>query len=324
MKHILTEEFRQTAAAAHKAFPRQLSKLIVLLTPNSDKPVYASPEVAHHLPRDKAAIRKAVRAFARNMQELHIVGAGADRNYNFAGTTTDIIGMMTNGPSLRHFSRKYTREMDALFILDHELAHHIVKNAFPDTMHVSPLAAESAADAFAMLRHIQRFGKDTNSAGNLSALRASWFLLYGKGGYYTSDALDGAMAAAEKMGDKFSTLPLEDTARLAASVVRNTLPSSETMARVARAYAPIAKLYAATNNDAEVYLKVINIMRRHRSDAAIFNAGKRYLSDPAIMKFMTATAKTDAFWQKALEMINGPPQAVRAQRHVKLQNPPVI
>ena len=49
-------------------------------------------------------------------------------------------------------------EKHLLLVLDHELAHLAIQNAYPNTSLHTQVIAESIADAYALIRHYQRFG----------------------------------------------------------------------------------------------------------------------------------------------------------------------
>ena len=164
MQQSLEQTFNETAAAAYKAFPQQLARLVVLLVPDTDKPVYVSPEVAGQLTQSTAAIGDAVARATRYMRDRSWA-AYAERDHRLAGTRVNLIAL-DHEKTAGFFSARYTKEMKLIFTLDHEIGHHIMRNGFP-VGGVSPQEAESAADAFAMLRHIQRFGKNTDQAGNI-------------------------------------------------------------------------------------------------------------------------------------------------------------
>jgi hypothetical protein len=324
MQQSLAQEFNETAAAAYAAFPAQLARLAILLASDTEAPVYVSPQVAQELTKSTSAIRQAVATYAGILKAKNAAGL-SERNALLAGTPVNLIALDSeNIPGL--FNGRFTKEMRAIFNLDHEIGHHIVRNGLPSpekgvTLH----KAEAAADAFAALRHIQRFGKNTGQAGNRAENIAYCIILFSDMVHYTSGAIQRAFGIADEMGDDFFNLPLQETAELAAKIADETALDGLTLKKIAEAYLPIAgycrasmgspqeivrKLYdpEATEALAVFCQGTVTVMANpvHRSDADIFNAGKRFLSAPQLQEFMTkaAAADTGGYWKSALDFIN--------------------
>ena len=284
MEASLAQTFNETTAAAYEAFPQKLKKLVVLLTPSSDTPVYASPDVANRLSKSADALRKDVAEITEYMQAQHWVGY-AGRKYNLAGTFVDLIALDKSPEGL--FSRRYTKNMLSIFNLDHEIGHHILRNGCV-TAKVSEALAENAADAYAMLRHIQRFGKNTDHAGGIVENRACNIVLLADSEHSTADAVEKVIRLSEEMD--ISGLSLRETAALAEKIADECCLDDKTLKNIRKAFKPI--------NDS-----------LHKRD--IFKAGKRFLNTPAIKKFMTESAKTDPCWKEALSFIDNPETTVR-------------
>ena len=312
MQKSLMQTFDETAAEAYKAFPRELEKLVVVLA-SSDTPVYVSPEIAEQLTKDTAAIKADVKDFVKGMRGRYTPGS-APSDYDLAGTLVDLIAL--DGKNIRgDFNRKFTKEMQALLILDHEIGHHILKNgSYEGPMQL----AESAADVYSVLRHIQRFGKDTHHAGALAKRRATGIAIGLENRHYTSDAVQKALQVSEKTD--ISHLSLRRTAALADKIAIECQLNQKRLEKILAAFQPVKKSWEThvgslqelnrrlADDDRDVYLllcrEVLSVMKKHKDDADIFKAGTRYLSSPKRKSFMKEAAKTDAYWQKALCFID--------------------
>jgi hypothetical protein len=324
MEQSLAQEFNDTAAAAYAAFPEQLARLVILLTPDTDTPVYVSPQVADELTKSTAEIREAVAKYTGVLKANNASGL-AEYKASLAGTPVNLIALDSKN-IMGIFTERFTKEMRAIFNLDHEIGHHIIRNGTPSlekgvTLHKS----ECAADAFAMLRHIQRYGKNTDRAGNRSENIAYCITLLSDMVHYTSAALQQAFEVADKMGDDFFKLSLHETAELAATIADDTALVGVTLKKIAEAYLPVAnyckanmgngqeivrKLYDADATEAHTILcqGVVSVMANpaNSNDPDIFNAGKRFLSAPQLKEFMTKAAATETggYWKSALGFIN--------------------
>lgn len=118
-------------------------------------------------------------------------------------------------------------EEHLLFVLDHELAHCGVKDGFGRA--ASPrdyaiLLGESVADAYAMIRHYQRFGVDNASRDKYVSPggRADNFVLFGDSTHFTSFVLD-AIVKRKHLID-FDKLTPEQTADLARRFALEYMP----------------------------------------------------------------------------------------------------
>lgn len=295
MKQSLARIFNQTAAAAYEAFPEQLQRLTVLLVPDADTPVYVSPQIAERLTQNIAGVKYAVKNIENYMSDHRALGV-ANRHYPMAGTVVNLIALdQRHTPSV--ISRRCTKEMQAVYVLDHEIGHHIVRNGFSLNDHT----AESAADAFAMLRHIQRYGKGTRFAKNYGATRARCIVLFSGMEHYTATATSAAIKIANDMGEDFFALSLHETAKLAAEVACDNQLHSKTLLKIRNAYWPVAEYCKTLGQSVDTIEKLqakdqatitglwretLAVMREYQDDPDIVGAGKLFLDSPEIKTFM--------------------------------------
>ena len=301
MKASIKKTFRKTAAAAYASFPQELKGLVILLVP-SDTPVYVSPEIAEHLTKSTSAVKSAVKDAAKAMHTRNLVGF-VYRDYDLAGTPVNIIAL--DKKAERDVSPLNTEEMQLVFDLDHEIGHHVLKNGDGSIPGVPQQLAESVADAYAMLRHIQSFGKDTHFARDYAAAGAMRAVLCADTDHYTSDAVERVIRMSKETD--ISGLSLRETAVLAEQIADECCLDKRTLGKIRKAFRPVQEVYKPADIDFErICRATISVMREHRNDPDIFEAGKRALSDHATKKRMVKSAKNNHYWEEALAFIDNP------------------
>lgn len=105
---------------------------------------------------------------------------------------------------------RFTRSLDQdrLFTLDHEIGHLVVQDAYTTAETASNHNfRECAADIFASLKHMQRFGIDPEFIDDLASKRASYFALAEEPTHFTTFALEALKPLLNKID--FSTLTPE-------------------------------------------------------------------------------------------------------------------
>ena len=319
MQKSLVQIFNETAAEAAEAYPQELGRLAVVV--GSDI-AYAAKQLAD----DTAALSKDIEGVKRRLAERE-AASYTHNNYELAGEFFNLIALLDPEKIEGDFSARDTKEMQAIFILDYQLSRHIIDSA----RGISRNKAESACDAFATLRHIQRFGKDTDHARNRSQSTASSLILFTDTAHYTMNATQRALEVANELGTNFFKLTLQETVALAAKIANETYVNFREIRKLTKAFRPVAENCAARlgerrdifrkfdNNDPEALAimsqETLAVMRQHQNDPAIFTAGKQFLGMPAIKEFMTAQAAAGArFWQESLTFINTREPPTRKKR----------
>jgi hypothetical protein len=318
MQHSLAKTFNETAAAAYGAFPERLKNLVLLLLPDAETPVYVSPDIADQLTKNISEVKEVVKYYSDYLKDLG--GAGvAQRDFDFAGIKVNVIGLVDEAHTTKGiFTRRFTKQMRILYNLDHEIGHHILKNGYSPQNAWN--GAESVSDAYATLRHIQRFGMNTGRIGGYGESRAFLIVLCPEMGHYTTNTVQEAYKTAQKTD--ISKLSLPETAALAEKIAEATVADGLTLEKIVRAYEPaqravtkeignipaiLEKLYA---KDKEAYAlfcrEVVAVMKKNVDDPDIFKAGKQFLSYPPIKQFMQQKAKTDLYWKGILNFIANP------------------
>ncbi len=316
MKKSLVQEFNETSAAARAAFPDRLERLVVLLVPTADTPVYVAPAVADQLTKNIAAVKQAVAHAAEVLHRYSAIGI-ANRYGHVGGTSVNLIALQDNLPGL--FYKGYTREMWSVYVLDHELGHHVTPKGAG--WGYSGQVKESSADAYAMLRHIQRFGKNTQFSVTHANRMAKEIVLRGDTAHYTTDTIQRVVQVAKEMD--ISKLSLRETAALAHKIAGEAHLDEGVLKKIRKAYHPvflaceeqigdistvIDKLYERDKEAYKLFCReTLAVMREHADDADIYKAGKRFLSYAPVRNFMQKQAKNDAFYRDALGFLKEEP-----------------
>ena len=316
MKTELAQKFNEIATEAYEAFPEELGKLVVLLTPSSDMPVYVSPEIADQLTESAAGIKEAIKNLSDWMHDKGASGR-ATRNYNLAGTSVNLIMLdVNNTPG--YYSEQYTKEMELIFNLDHEIGHHILKNGHSAS---ARQLAESVADVYAMLRHIQRFGKNTGHAGAMAEQAACLLVACANTQHYTTDAVQKAVQISEEMD--ISNLSLHETAALADKIAVDCRLDDKILEKLSVAFLPVQKVYERQGmvDYALICNEALAVMKKHRHDPDIRKAGQQFLSYPVLKEFMQESARADIYWREALAFLGSPKANLSKKRSARGSSP---
>lgn len=98
-----------------------------------------------------------------------------------------------------HLFRAAIRQQVQAFVFDHEVGHALVPGGTPSANDDARLLSENIADAYAVIRHFQRYGTDSSAIGDLVATRACHFILEGHNEYFTSPVVEQILMHRNKM-----------------------------------------------------------------------------------------------------------------------------
>lgn len=141
------------------------------------------------------------------------------------------------------------REEHLLFVLDHELGHCAIKNGFGrDNSPYSALLAETVADAYALIRHYQRFGTDSGHANKYvdPGARAENFILGGDAEHFTSFVL--AEIIKHKNEIDFNSLTVDETSDLARRFALEYMPPAPAVDDMFRSFNDVRKAFSQNFN----------------------------------------------------------------------------
>jgi len=143
-------------------------------------------------------------------------------------------------------------EQHLLFVMDHELAHCAIKDGFSKNVTSSRdyniLLGESVADAYAMIRHYQRYGVDSQSQNKYvsPAGRADGFILFGDTTHFTSFVLDAINKRKNEID--FDKLDPQQTADLARRFALAYMPPKRVVEDLSWDFGPIRNEFSKNLN----------------------------------------------------------------------------
>lgn len=158
---------------------------------------------------------------------------------------------------------------------DHELGHLLTRSGF----HYDPAQplAENAADAYAVLRHIQRFGNDTPIPAHASTRRAQEFIFSGAGFYLTSMTID--KIADDARGENFDKLTPQQTVERAEAYAREMAPTGKTIDDLLDYFAPVRALARRAGPNAPQVRKILQeLVDAPGADPLAVRLGRQALS----------------------------------------------
>lgn len=169
---------------------------------------------------------------------------GTHRVISVGALNAFIVGINIHEVQMAYTPKNLKPVYNAWYTYDHEEAHTLIQNARSNTPG-SPHFKETVADTYAMLRHIQRFGKRTGFPVFQAQLAAT--ILASAPEYYTSDAIMAVATLAE-------TLPIEGLSRkmtlaLAETIAKKYMVEEKTLGRLASAFRPLAGVSRYTKDD---------------------------------------------------------------------------
>ncbi|MBU6475857.1 MAG: hypothetical protein KGQ70_07805 [Alphaproteobacteria bacterium] len=274
-RQSLAAAFNRAAADYRASFPERLGNLFVTL---SSERIYVAPEIAALLAENAAPVSRMIAQRDKLMREMGWAAAAGLQD--------------VGGARLRHLSLseeenpRYVPAPDAhgmnkIAEFDHEMGHFVVREG--DAKNPSRHAAECAADAFAALRHIQRFGGETGFFAH-APFAVAKSVIFGDKIHYVS-AVFQKIAALQKEGIlDIRALSLPETALLAGKLAREYALSAETLGRIHAAYAAAPAVRNSAFLSKDEAQAVMRVMLEHRHDDDVYRAGKLYISQAAVQK----------------------------------------
>lgn len=306
MREEIAKSFNICGHRAHLAFPERL-KNFVLLTNTSDAPLYVSPDIAEHLRDNVEEVKDTVSRIRKTLLDKNAAGL-AYRSYVMGGEGVALIALRDN--PLGVFTDKYTQEMRAHYVLEHEIGHRVVEKGF-----AGGHLGECAADAYAVLRHVQDFGQDTDMFTHVA--KAYVIVLGASPIHYTQAVFDAVKDYAAE--HDVSKLSLQETAVLANDIAIDNRLSSTVLQKIEQAFSPAHQMFrerigdkaavttAFYTEDPDAYAlfctETFFAVQRHLNDADIVKAGKEFLSFPSMKKFIQNAASQYPSWQVIADFI---------------------
>lgn len=246
-KQTLREVFNKFAADAADRFPQLNGKLLVL--DMNEHKIHG----LNHLDEKKTKLTK---ESAVDYLSNHPITREMEVNKHASPCTiyderkgVHVIFMNDPVKESERDNVKPATEQNLLFILDHELGHCAIRNGFGrDQSPYSALLAETVADAYALIRHYQRFGTDSPYANKYvdPSARAENFILGGDAEHFTSFTLAEIIKRKDEID--FNSLSPQETADLARRFALEFMPPAPAVEDMFREMNDVRKAFAVNFN----------------------------------------------------------------------------
>lgn len=270
---VTKQMIRRVAVKVVQEFPDILENLMIISAPVKPAVIFATTSAAERIKNNMPAMRQFVKD---QRYSIHNAAAVAFANHKLGGKITPAIAI--NDERERSLEK-------TLYILLHEIGHIVTRNGHTDDR---PHLNECAADAFATLVHLQKFGRDATTAlymkeqVAITCILSSW-------DHYTSGAIQQALDFADKMGQDFSKLSLRALAEHAAQIAESA--SKSPVIDIYVAYEPAQRAWYMEGGYKKPFVeKIMDVMNKHQGNPDIVLAGKRALAAPEVAKILTAEA----------------------------------
>ena len=143
------------------------------------------------------------------VKSTHKTGTGGSVRYNEEGYGCVILKMPRNQNDVSLLGYDTPSDIADVFSFDHETAHLLC----PGGSEGDPRTKECIADAYAVIRHFQRFGADTGVIRNLTAMRTVEMILGHEDDHFTAPVVEKIIADSQTTD--FSALTPAETIALA-------------------------------------------------------------------------------------------------------------
>ncbi len=308
MQNDLHTTVQHSLRDACQSFPERLQRLVVFVT-DSDAPVFISSAIADDLSEKTRALRARIHQESAYIKKRNAAGMAYHPTVLGGVAGIKMIGLLREMPGV--FTPRYTLEMRTLYVLDHEIGHQVMERGM-----IGGHEGECRADAFAALRHIQRFGLDSDFFKY--ANKASTLVLGTSPIHYTDDILAAVRRHACK--HDISALSLDETAALAHDIVGRHMHTRISHHLLAMKFNDAAQAYhqryetphnivrALYGRDEEAYAlfcrETAKVMHASADNADVIKAGKRFLNYPPVKEFIKDQARHSEEWQDILRLSN--------------------
>lgn len=159
------------------------------------------------------------------------------------------------------------KAIDDIGTFDHETGHVLS----PET---HGTLAENTADAYAVIRHVQRFDGQQTDIGYASWKRAVQFIMAGKTSHLTTFTVDKILIDRDSAG--FVSLTPEQTKKIAKEYARLNTPGEERLQSLARAF----RAARDKKLTAETFRRIAAITLNADTNSDVFYMGARALHAP--------------------------------------------
>lgn len=197
--------------------------------------------------------------------------AGSSMATKLGRDTLDVL-VYTPLPFKMFTGKDQTQEMEAMAVFDHELGHLVVRGGY---FSQDPTLRETAADTFAVLRHIQRYGDESKAIEKAGWRRAFDFVTSGDAGHFTMLAVDEVATLKDKLDIK--NMSPQQTADLASRLALKHTPHADITNSIAYEFEPVRVAMQRTHNIEAAMKALADIILDDGADYYAIKIGGRAL-----------------------------------------------
>jgi hypothetical protein len=279
-KKSLSDIFNHFANDAVERFPHLHGNFILVDT--NDRKIYG------HINEQKIGARsEAVMNYLQQNHEIQqLIRDPHMSSCAFKDPRTGLdIMIMKEVVKRDHNGVSLEEEKNLLFTMDHELAHLGVKDGMSGNSFEDVVLAECVADAYALIRHFQRFGDDSvprhQYVDPFSRLMA---MVMGQDlSHFTTFVLDEIIKRKDEID--FSKLDEKQTENLAWRFAMKFAPPKPVIAMLHEEFEPVRQAYERSPHSGNFIKVLISMALDPKTDYYTFKASslllKTYLEDAA-------------------------------------------
>ena len=274
-KKSLRDIFNHFSAEAVERFPDLKGRLLIL--DMNEYRAYGCDAIDHEktgLTPDTAhgylGNHSITQEMRENKNKSSCAGGDPARNLNMI-----FINDRIDEKELNNVSEKTEKEM--LLTLDHELAHRAIANGNDQNNLYTDVIAESIADAYALIRHYQRFGVDSDYHDlAYNPVRRTRNMVWNDDkDHFTSFVLDEIIKRRHLID--FDRLDPAQTASLAWRFAMEYAPAAPVVERIHRVYEPLREAYKASTEANDLLKVLTDVVLNPENGYYTFKAGSQWL-----------------------------------------------
>lgn len=248
-------------------------------------------------PADFASVEKKLRD---NKELFNALAWAAPQGYSFALPGKEygsiVIDRRANRVDLPRLTGSESADLENFFVFDHEVGHAICRDGLKG---YDKNIKECAADSYAVIRHIQRFGLDETARIFMEMRAVELAFRRDQAAHFTSPAVEKILADAQRFD--LRRLDPQQTAELANRYAISHAPHPAALEYLRRAFQPYnAKLGLVAAGDTAMLKEFAGVVLKTTSDLEFKWGGMalKALLDGKVLCNGTRIAPAGAEWDK--------------------------
>lgn len=291
----LTETFNREVKKALTDFPQLQGRFMFINAPEDNAILDIDREMLGiRSDRELQGLLSQIKATAEK--------AGSSMATKLGRDTLDVL-VFTPLPFKMFTGKDQSAEMEAMAVFDHELGHLVVPGGY---FSKDPTLRETAADTFAVLRHIQRYGDDSKAIEKAGWRRAFDFVTSGDAGHFTMLTVDEVAKLKDTLDIKNMT-PTQ-TVELASRLALEHTPHADVTNAIAYEFEPVRVTMQRTQNIEAAMKALADIILDDNVDYYAIKIGGRALKPFLDGEVRNGKGETfelkGAYWNSVREELN--------------------